>query len=745
MKVNVTNIAELEKYIAAHEDGELEIVLEPGIFYLEDTLKIENKKNIKIIGKDGARIVGGRIVKATKTTDDSVLSRIDEDKRSMIHEIDLRASGVSDDESVIDCLHAIGVSVDGEALHVSQYPKRSKYIYITDHIKYDEPKIDDGWGKKDGIREEGIVFNDPHVRSWKNPSSLYAFGFWVYDWDSGRCKVAEFDADKMIVKTAKHADRDTVGHFRIGQRMFFYNILEELNEYSCFFVDDVARKVYFIPPKGAAVNEVIIAVLKGNMVEIKDCQNISIENVIFESGERDGIIARNSDDITITRCDIKNLRGSAISLEDGYRLAVRGCAIHDVGAMGVGIDSGDRNTLTPGNSVIENNHIYRAARWQLCYAGGMSLGGVGNALRNNVIHDHPHTAIFFGGNDLTIEHNELYNLIQDTGDSGAIYNGRNYTMRGNVVRENYIHHLGGVGIGAMGIYNDDCLSGTVMEGNVIQSVSRACMLGGGRDLYVKNNVFLSCHPAVELDSRGEPDLAIWRGIMRDLSHDVNGKLRKYPIYLEKYPETQEILDLFDAEDCLPHIAPSAIIENNVFCDSTNFVFNMGGISAELQMKNNLEVEYSNFVDSVTGNFDVPADNLVRRRGFENIDMSKIGIKPGECRSKMSDVYSCFVATPDALIFNITNRGNEDTEIAYTFTTNVPNYDLSDYNFEDTLKAGETKTLTLPMSKDLYEQVPNGVYNLNRINGLYKVCAYSPIPGVRPAEIISKKEIFKYGV
>ena len=141
MKVNVTNMAELEKYIAAHEDGELEIVLEPGIFYLENTLKIENKKNIKIVGKDGARIVGGRVVKAAKTTDENVLSRIDEDKRSMIYEIDLRASGVSDDESVIDCLHAIGLSVDGEAMHVSQYPKRSKYIYITDHIKYDEPKI----------------------------------------------------------------------------------------------------------------------------------------------------------------------------------------------------------------------------------------------------------------------------------------------------------------------------------------------------------------------------------------------------------------------------------------------------------------------------------------------------------------------------------------------------------------------------------------------------------------------------
>ncbi len=740
MKVNVKNIEELESQIAAHVDGELEIVLEPGIYYLDHTLVIEGKKNVKIIAKDGARLVGGKKVAAKRVTDPEILSHIEDCNRDKIYEFDVRDAGVSDDQNIMD---GLSISVDGEAMHISQYPKRSKYIYITDYVNFEDPEIDDGWGKKYGIREDGVLFNDPHVRTWKDPKFLYTYGFWVYDWDSGRCRVSELDAEKMLIKTEPHGDHH--GRFRIGQRFFLYNVLEEVNEPGSFYIDEDARKIYFMPPRGCEVNEVLFATLKDDMVHIKNCQNVLLENVVLECAGRDGIISRGSDDVVVSRCEVKNLRGSGVLLSHGYRLAIRGCSIHDIGAMGIELDSGDRKTLTPGNSVIEDNHVYRVARWQLCYAGGMSLGGVGNALRNNVIHDHPHTAIFYGGNDLIIERNELYNLIQDTGDSGAIYNGRNYTMRGNVIRENFIHHLGGVGIGAMGIYNDDCLSGTVMERNVFISVSRACMLGGGRDLCAKGNVFISCHPAVEVDSRGEPDLAIWRGIMKDLSIDVDKLLRKYPVYLEKYPETQEILDLFDAEECLPHISPSATVENNVFCDSTNFVFNMGGISADLDMKNNLEVEYGNFINPDSGSFDLPADNLACRRGFENVDMSVIGIREGKCRSKLKDVYSCFEATPDALLFKMYNRSNEDTEVSYTFTTDVPNFDLSGYDFTDTLKAGESKTITLPMSKDLYEQVPNGVYNLSRINGLYKVCAYSPIPGVRPAEIISKKEIFKFGV
>jgi 2,3,4,5-tetrahydropyridine-2-carboxylate N-succinyltransferase len=41
-------------------------------------------------------------------------------------------------------------------------------------------------------------------------------------------------------------------------------------------------------------------------------------------------------------------------------------------------------------------------------------------------------------------------------------------------------------MGTMGIYNDDCVSGTVMTDNFFFEVNRAAFLGGGRDFIVKN-------------------------------------------------------------------------------------------------------------------------------------------------------------------------------------------------------------------------------------------------------------------
>ena len=82
------------------------------------------------------------------------------------------------------------------------------------------------------------------------------------------------------------------------------------------------------------------------------------------------------------------------------------------------------------------------------------------------------------------------------------YAGRDYTYRGNRIRYNFIHHTGGVGMGSMGVYMDDCVSGTEIFGNVFYKVQRAAFLGGGCDHQVINNVFVDCNHAVELDGRG---------------------------------------------------------------------------------------------------------------------------------------------------------------------------------------------------------------------------------------------------
>ena len=101
-----------------------------------------------------------------------------------------------------------------------------------------------------------------------------------------------------------------------------------------------------------------------------------------------------------------------------------------------------------------------------------------------------------------IEFNEIHNVCYESNDAGAIYTGRNWTMRGTVIRNNYLHHISGFeGRGCVGVYLDDMFCGTEISGNLFYRVTRAAMIGGGRDCLVKNNLFVDCKPALHIDAR----------------------------------------------------------------------------------------------------------------------------------------------------------------------------------------------------------------------------------------------------
>jgi hypothetical protein len=163
------------------------------------------------------------------------------------------------------------------------------------------------------------------------------------------------------------------------------------------------------------------------------------------------------------------------------------------------------------------------------------MTGVGLRASHNLIHDHPHCAILYWGNDHVIEFNEIHHIALETGDVGAIYTGRDYTFRGNKVRYNFIHHTGGVGMGSMGVYMDDCVSGTEVFGNVFYKVHWAMFIGGGRDHRVENNLFVDCDPAVRADGRGLDHSPVWHEMVNDT---MRKSLAQAPLalYRNRYPE-----------------------------------------------------------------------------------------------------------------------------------------------------------------------------------------------------------------
>ena len=174
----------------------------------------------------------------------------------------------------------------------------------------------------------------------------------------------------------------------------------------------------------------------------------------------------------------------------------------------------------------------------------MSLGGVGQTVAGNELSHAPHSAIIFSGNDHLIERNEIFDVLRETGDCGAIYCGRDWTLHGTRIRHNFIHDLRGEeGRWQNAIYLDDMASGIVVTENLILRCHWGMLIGGGRDLEIAGNVFADCDLGIRFDARGVGWMA--KHIADPETSTLHRRLAAMPVdrppWSERFPSLQSYL------------------------------------------------------------------------------------------------------------------------------------------------------------------------------------------------------------
>ncbi len=589
------------------------------------------------------RLVGGRKLDGFRPVADAeVLGRFPESARSHVLAMDLGKAGISNFGEMKS--RGFGRALvpshcelfyDGKPMTLARWPNEGKWEEI---VGSPEDKAQpDGHGGKIGKLEDGFFYKGDRPKDWKETTEVWVHGYWSWDWANSYERVASVDLEKHWVKTA--APFGLYG-FRKGQRFYFLNVLEELDQPGEWYLDRKSNMLYFWPPdeqlKSGKPPEVCLSLCEEPLVNLKQASYVSLERLTLEATRASGVVIQGGASNLISGCAILNIGNYGVRVEGGNGHGVLSCDITDTGDGGVSLDGGNRQDLTPGGHFVENCHFQRQGRWSKCYVPAILIGGVGQRASHNLIHDHPHCAILFTGNDHLLEYNEIHHIALETGDVGAIYTGRDYTYRGNRIRCNYIHHTGGVGMGSMGVYMDDCVSGTEIFGNIFYKVQRAAFLGGGRDHQVVNNIFVECNHAVELDGRGLDKSPVWHDMV---DKTMRQSLTQVPLqlYRERYPAMKTLDAFYGAPDGtaltgaeFKGVPPegNTVLKNICVGKWLNVYWNAS--VDQLKLENNLTNTAPGFVAppndaSPATDFRLKRDSPAFKLGFERVPAEKMGL------------------------------------------------------------------------------------------------------------------------
>ena len=332
---------------------------------------------------------------------------------------------------------------------------------------------------------------------WATLDDVWMFGCFKWDWADMSTPVKSIDNAAGTVTTQYASSYG----FEKGRRYYFYNILEELDAPGEWYLDRENGLLYLWPPEGNFEDARIdISLSTETLIQGEGLKNVSFTGLTLQGTRGDGMLLKGNN-ITVDHCVVRNVAGSAITLE-GYNNTASNNEVYRVGKQGISISGGEAVTLTPGNNRAINNLVHDWPEVVMTYQGGVNVHGTGNLAAHNELYNSPHTAMFFGGNNNVIEYNLIYDVCLETDDAGAIYGGRSWcTAYGTVIRDNALIDIGRAGHTPCGIYLDDGLSGVSVLNNLLVNVPDSAIAVSGRDLQIKNNFVVNAGKPVSYDDR----------------------------------------------------------------------------------------------------------------------------------------------------------------------------------------------------------------------------------------------------
>ncbi len=630
------------------------VVLRKGTYYLTESFKL-GANDSGSAGKpviytsypgEQAKISGAKALNSSLfkpvTNFQPVWSRLDSQARSKILYTDLKQQGISNfgkltARSVFENNKgALQLYFDNKPMTLARWPDKP-----TEDSPKNHSASENGFTHiNKALNNTSFTYTDARASRWTQAKDIWLHGFFKWNW-------ADFHIPVNQLNTATKTMNVLEPGYGIGdgQKFYAYNLMEEITQPGEWYLDRGTGILYFWPPADIKSKNVNVSMLETNLIEMNNTSWITIKDVVLE-GSRDSLVSINGGSNNIIDHSILRNTGNIAATITGTNSGIENSTIAYTGNGGVIVRGGNRVNLSAANNFVRNNEIHHFGHWVYGYKPAVKVEGVGQKISHNLMYQGPHAAVVWEGNEHLMEYNEIHDVARFSEDMGAFYGGRDWGVRGNVIRYNFIHHLYSWAkhgeFDVHGVYLDDSLSGTTVFGNVLYGIEGFGILnGGGRDNIMENNIFANCGVPLFTDNRGVNQINFrpndsWNLIERIAKAGIDYKANPWA---SKYPELAAIPKTFTVKDKNNHwLHP----EGNVYSrnisvgGNPNFAggiynadFNVGlsPISFYKEIKDNKTGTNPLFVNEAALNLNLkPNSPAFSIPGFKAIPFSQIGIQ-----------------------------------------------------------------------------------------------------------------------
>ena len=436
-------------------------------------------KNENVVIEGGVSVLGSEF---TDVTDSNMKKKLPDVDKVVCVDLTSKLEGFNDIFKTADPL-TWSLYYNNSALILARWP--------NDQMAYTGEVLRPGKNRGESFE---FVVGDTRIKNWLLEDDPRMIGWFAYTWANEKRKIIEIDTTTLSISSDDYAERGISSN----KEYYVYNMATELDAPGEYYFDTKTNYLYLYPVEGDAndaeflKNKVQFSLLSDDMLKFDRAEYINIERLNFENSLGYCInVLDTCKNIEIKGCGFTNI-SYGISLA-GFNHRIQSCDFYNVMTQCITSSCGDRQKLIPSGTVITNNKMQNISVTSRNTAP-IAFSGCGDVISHNELSGSPHTGMSYGGNDNIVEYNEFYNCLSDeVHDAGVIYGGRNVSVLGNVIRNNYFHDNYP---SICNVYFDDGNSDVIVESNVFENSGTAVFIHGGVANQITDNLCIDMNYCV---------------------------------------------------------------------------------------------------------------------------------------------------------------------------------------------------------------------------------------------------------